>query len=431
MKRIPTIIGLVLVVTIVAGLAVVKTMVRQNVSFFSKASSEKTLVLPLSAANVTDTGFSVYWISGSVGPDSVAFGKTRSANDGVAVDQNSSSVHLVRVANLKPGTKYFYRLATGSSTETSEVTTLSAPIEAVADPVFGKAVAEALVVWEAEGSVGGKLVTMTKGDGSYVLPVVGLLPGQTETISVYTQDGNASIVCTSGLDKPLPSIAVGDNLNCKDFQGIPSSPSSGENNSPSGFKVPSSPTGSVGGELKVNLKEKETVSTPLPTISGKAGPNQVVKIEIHSPEVYTGMVKADATGTLSWTPPANLTPGSHTVTITITNPDGTTQTVVRTFYVSANAPILPITAGTPSATPTHRACLNQACAQVEGEGADSCLVDADCVPPPAPPVATPTPVPTVPIPPPVVTPPTGAFENTLFLIVAGLVLITVGVGMIL
>lgn len=415
MKRIPTIIGLVLVVALVAGLALTTTLMKQNASFFSKASVTQALILPVATANVTDTSFTLYWISATAGPGTVVYGKTAAVSDGTAVDNTNSAVHFLQVTSLQAGTKYYYRLGSADSSSVGEVTTLASPSAVVADPIFGKAVPEALVVWQGLGTDSGKLVALTKSDGSYVLPVVGVTPGQKETVSVYTAEGNATITCLSGQDKPLPTVAIGDNVDCI------TATSSGT--VPFGFSVPPSLTSSVGGQLEVNLQEKEIVSSPLPTISGKAGPNQVVKIEIHSAEIYTGTVKADGAGNWSWTPPANLTPGSHTATITITNPDGTTQTVTRTFLVAASSSILPITSGTPSAVTTYQACVNQACTKIEGAGTNTCLTDADCAPMP---VATPAPVT-----PPVVTPSTGALENTLFLIAGGLILITVGFGLIL
>jgi len=355
MKKIPTLIGLLLIIVIIVGLAITTATVKQNINLFSRADTAGALIVPLSATNITDKGFTLYWISATAKPGIVFYGQSLEALDKTLTDNTNSQIHFLSVTGLKAGIKYYYRLEGDKNTLAGEVTTLSAPLTAVADPIFGKSVPEAVAVWEKEGVKEDKVAALTKADGSYVLPVSGMTLGQKETITIYTISGNATITCISGKDKPLPTVGVGDNVDCNDQES--NTPSV---NSSVGFTVPQSQKNAVGGDLTVNFDDKETVSTPLPTFSGKAGPNQVVKIEIRSPQVYSGTVAADSAGNWSWTPPANLTPGKHTATITVANPDGTTQIITRTFTVPAGATILPITSGTPSATPTHQSCVNQA-----------------------------------------------------------------------
>ncbi len=380
MKKIPTLLGLVLVIGLVGVVALTTTSLQKVTSLFSKADSGQILVLPATIANVTDTSFSVYWIAGTSSTGVLNYGTTQSVSE-IATDDRNSTTHLVRIAGLKPSTKYYFRLK-----ELAEVTTLSSPPLAL-DPIFGKvldttnqAVDGAIIVWQ------GKVATLSKADGSFVLPVSDITLGQSEQIVVTTDSGSATVNCTYGHDQPLPAIKLGDNVNC-------------DGQTQTGFTVPANTqtTNAVGGQLEVNLKDKEVVSTPLPTISGKAGPNQVVNIVVHSAVPYSGTVMADRDGNWSWTPPANLTPGSHTATITITNPDGTTQTITRQFTVVAGEPILPITSGSPSATP-----------------------------PPPPPISTVSAVPVTPPP----TPATGAFENTLILVFGGFALVALGIGIL-
>ncbi len=271
-----------------------------------------------------------------------------------------------------------------------------------------------------------KIISLSKSDGTYVLPVANTRredlqeffdfnSTQNETITLEGGTTGKSVVsCQPGLDRPVPTVKLGENADC-------SKPTS------SGFKSPAGSETSSDGEITTNISDGETVSSPLPTVSGKAGPNQVVKIEIHSSTVYSGTVKADPSGNWSWTPPANLSPGQHTVTITIVNADGTTQTVTRTFYVGSGETILPITSGTPSATLTHLACLSGSCVAVSGAGPNDCATDADCG---ATPSATPPPA-TPPASPPAIPPPTtGRTENTLILLTLGLIFATLGVGLI-
>lgn len=419
MKKIPTLVGLALVIGLVGVVALTTTSLQKVTSLFSRADSSQTLILPPTTANISDTSFSVYWITASPSLGSVNYGQTTLLASGPTVDDRNSTTHLVRVTGLKPATKYYFRINSSNPSEAPLEVTTNAALSTALEPIFGKVLdvtnqtlEGALVVWQ------GKTVTLSKADGSFVLPVYDITPGQSEQIVVTSDSGSATVNCTYGHDQPLPAIKLGDNVNC-------------DKQTQTGFTVPSNLTGapSVGGQLEVNLKDKETVSTPLPTIGGKAGPNQVVNIIVHSAIPYSGSVKADRDGNWTWTPPANLATGDHTATITITNPDGTTQTITRQFTVISGEPILPITSGSPSANPTHKACVNNSCANISGAGSDSCSSDSDCAPPlpPLPPISTVSAVPVTPPP----TPATGALENTLVLVFGGLALITLGIRLML
>lgn len=73
--------------------------------------------------------------------------------------------------------------------------------------------------------------------------------------------------------------------------------------------------------------------TQLPTLTGTGTAGATVTIIIHSDETVTGAVTVNEDGTWTFTPDTPLSPGSHTATITITNPDGTTETQTLTFTV--------------------------------------------------------------------------------------------------
>ncbi len=407
MKRIPTILGIFLTVLLVAGLAVASSQVQKVTRLFSSAD-ESVAPTSVGVGNITDSGFTVYWLTGKETSGAVFWGKTTKLGDGVAVDDRDLSSpngkfsgHFVRVTNLSPSQKYYFKIGSGANTfgdtgrndEPFETSTLNKTVETSSqvEPIFGK-VSESLgapaagVIIFLESAPGKKVVALSKTDGTYVLP---LLYGQRDEEEVITLESGtgekATITCKPGLDRPLPEVKLGQDLDCSKTlkETVKAAPT---------IEASTSSTPSI------NIAEGETVPSTLPTISGQAGPNQIVKIEIHSETTYSATVKADPAGNWSWTPPANLDPGQHTVTITIVSADGTTQTVTRTFYVSSDLPILPVTSGTPSAQ----------------------------LPPTPPATPTPTPQPSPPPTPPV----TGRTEETIFLLIAGLVSATLGTWII-
>ncbi|MCL4397856.1 Ig-like domain-containing protein [Patescibacteria group bacterium] len=445
MRKIPTAVGLIMVVALVGVMAVTTSLVKNVTSLFSKASSDQILLVPADIANVSDTSFTVFWVAQSKTVGVVSYGLSEGATNETATDNGQSASHFIRVTGLTAATTYYVKVSDAPSGQPLQVTTKMVPDNQVTDPIFGKVtdttgvpLSDAIVVWQTDKPTE-KVAALTNASGSYVLPVV-TTAGQAETVKIYAADGTAATIsCTNGQDKPLPTVKIGDSTSCGQNGQVqaPTATSSGA----TGFQV-SLNTGSAspsGGTLEVTLKNNETVSTPLPTIKGTAGPNQMVSITVHSSTVYSGTVKADPSGNWSWTPPAALSPGQHTATITVVNPDGTTQTITRTFYVSADTSILPVTSGTPSATTSHFACVNNACVKVNGLGQDTCSADADCAPAPTPtpqpieePPATPTATPeNQPPAQPPQTPTTGALETTLLILGGGIGAIVIGLGLIL
>lgn len=417
-KKIPTVlgIGLVLVLLVVVGISVQGLgQVTKIFNFASEISTPKMV----SVANITDTSFTVWWITDKEDSGTIAYGKSSGVSDGVAVDDRDMTnpggkykVHFVRVSGLTASTKYYFKVQPGGTVQ--EVMTGTKVSTQSSEPIYGK-------VTDGEGAVAvlkingaSDLAALVKKDGNYVLPMVNLQNGTRETIDIYADEQNlATISCIAGKDKPLPTVKIGDKVDCE-ASSKPIVTVTPVSTTSAGFKVPKV----TGGNPQINISAGETVSTSLPTISGKAGPNQSVKIEIHSTIPRTAIVTADPAGNWTWTPPSNLEPGQHTVTITVVGADGKEQKVTREFFVTSGSPILPITSGTPSGELTHKTCINEACTTVSGLGSDSCSVDTDCVATiSATPTLTPTPT----------TPDTGAVENTIVFIVGGVLLLLLGV----
>jgi hypothetical protein len=336
---------------------------------------------------------------------------------------------LVRLSNLSEKTKYYFKVGVtdpsfgdpNNNQAPYETTTAPQVVSSpTIDPIFGKInkvsgvpAAGAIVTWEADGA--SKLATLVKSDGSYVLPIA---TARSSNLSSFfnpsnglkeqivfnlAPEGKSTITCTFGADKPLPTVKLGENADCSnngntsDGTTAPatittSSPeTSGSGSTKARFTVPTqnskfSVNTTSGSADTINVSPGQSFSTPFPTISGKVGPKQMVKIIVHSENPTSGTVIAGSDGSWSWTPPAGLAPGEHTVTITIVNADGTTQTITRNFNVNSGEPLLPLTSATPSARLSHLACVENACTTVDGSGVDSCSTNADCETATSPPV---------------------------------------------
>ncbi len=453
--RIPTVLGLLLLLLVITITVTASQAVGSLTRFFSQADTVLDISSTVQISNVTDTSFTVSWTSEKPTIGRAFVGQSADNLDQIYTDLrdqngsvNSYQTHYVRVTGLTADTNYFVKVGEaqpefGTSTGEAVAVRTWVSLEARSlDPVFGSVnevggggLAGAIVLWQASGAE--PLSTLTSSGGSYVIPVA-LARAQgggewfhfsdntKETLTVYSGSLISLINCDSDTDKPVVTVTIGQNTNCQARTVVASGSGQSGFNPPVGQRSTGLLEPSTKSAVEVNISHGQTVNNSQPTVAGKTSPNEMVSITIHSDTVYSGTVKASPDGSWSWTPPGTLSPGEHTVTIKVSHEDGTVTTETRTFFVSGSEEILPLTSGTPSATLQHFACVNNACVQLDGAGADECVNSNDCTPALPPPVEEPEDPPVVAVP--VATPTTGTFENTIIVLTLGLGLLTLGAG---
>lgn len=360
-----------MVLFLVVGIAFVTGGIAKARVFLTSASGNPPPSSVVEVANLTDSSFVVFWTTAEPAGGAVFFGKTPDLEAGVAVDERDLGgksgdykTHFVRVNGLSEKTKYYFKVGQ-TEPSFSQIETVTAPalstnseLESLSGSAVlanGDPVSDGVAIWQSPGSA--KIAALVNTDGTFVLPLdlartanlASWFPseiGSPEKVLVLSGDSEGTLNCLTSESATLLEVRLGQTLDCSPT----ATPSASEPTGTGSFKslLGSPSPASASGEASLNIESGESVSTGLPTFSGKVGPKQVVKIVIHSEEVYSGTVIADSKGAWSWTPPANLTPGEHTVTITVVNADGTTQTVTKTFFVTAGESILPLTSGTPS-----------------------------------------------------------------------------------
>ncbi len=101
----------------------------------------------------------------------------------------------------------------------------------------------------------------------------------------------------------------------------------------------------------INPKTNETLNSLKPDFFGTASPNSKLKIKVESPVTIDDEINVDSTGEWNWSPPKNLTPGEHTITVT----DDKNNLITRKFIVMAAESSQPVFSASESAqivTPT-------------------------------------------------------------------------------
>lgn len=399
-KRIPTVVGLgLLILGVGAGIY----LVGQGTSGFLPRASSDTVPKQVRITNVTDTGFSVSFLTDAAAPGYIRYGtavnsfttQTADDRDQLTNAVGSYTTHHITVRGLQPQTQYYFRLGTGSrqlfdnNGQPFSVRTarrLDSPGEAKTAygtilNAVGNPANNALVYVTAPGAA--PLSSLVKENGSWAVPLsslrtTDLSAGKTladadevriQVVGTQAQELIETAAPVSAL-MPLNPLTFGQDNSAVTAQPSPSptteesTETSTDTTSSVAQETPgSSSTASTFGTLfseqegtqvdvtapvRIQLQDNEVISTTKPEFVGKAPANSYLQISVHSSTPYNGVVQTDASGNWQWSPPADLEPGQHTVTLTYTDENGAQQQIQRTFIVQADS-LLPAFVSTPSA----------------------------------------------------------------------------------
>ncbi|MFA5750181.1 MAG: Ig-like domain-containing protein [Candidatus Shapirobacteria bacterium] len=170
-----------------------------------------------------------------------------------------------------------------------------------------------------------------------------------ESIVVISSGYNQTqIISNTSRNNPVPDIILGQN----NFS-LPENIENSNNES----LITTNNDLSVNKTLTIsNPKDNESISSKKPAFFGTASPNSNLSVKVESPIVITDKIQVNNDGSWNWSPPQDLTPGEHTITIT-TEKD---EIISRKFIVlaaekepsfSASSSAI-ITTPTPTITPT-------------------------------------------------------------------------------
>lgn len=399
-SQIPTIIGLI-ILFLGAGAGVI--LVGDSVEFLPRAAPEFT-PRDITISNIGSDSVTISWVTNEATSGLVSYGQTRTlgntgidTRDSLSGETGNYRTHYVNLTSLTPDTEYYFEILSGTTTynDQGEPYTFRTgpnlgPPSATLN-MYGQVTTQAQI--PAEGSVvyvrlgpSTTLSSIVRGSGDWSVALASMrtsaLDGYVDlsdsdipfSIDVVGADGSRTTgIVDMGNIQPVPNITL---------------------NQPFDFTSGESAAEPVSQALTQDTEEDqvyeedviiltnpsfdgETVNTSRPEIQGMAPPNVELSIKVESPVTYQDQIVSGNDGSFSWSPPEDLAPGNHTITISWIE-DGVRKFFQRNFVVMAQGESnLPAMTSTPSATPS---------------------------PPPSPtpvPVVSPTPTPT---PTPVVTP---------------------------
>lgn len=441
-NTIPTILGvIILVLGTVAGVFLIR-----NTSVFKIGADASVAAKNIRVSNISDSSATITWTTDKPTSGFIIWGTSegslnRTENEDSTTQKYYS--HSVNLSGLSASGKYFYKINSEGSTfdnggipwQFTTGTTLSSNKDSVllsGSVINASGTAEKRALIYAD--IGGYLLsTLTSDTGNFVFQIasartadlsnyVQIDPAQT-LIQISVQappDGVASAQIFPQSANPVPPIIIGQTY---DFRNEPINnqganpgaslnlPQDTTKQSKIDISIPSQ-TPKPTSVILESISEGETITTNKPQFFGKGPSGTTLTITVHSDQTLSGNIQIPKTGSWQYAVPANLSPGTHTITISWVDVTGITRFLTRDFVVQASdAPSF--TASQSGSTPTPTAVPTVAPSSSPSTA----------------PVITATPIPTkTPSPTPAETampvPVTGDLTPTLLLFIMGLVVMT-------
>ena len=384
----PTIFGvLIAAVGLITGVVLLRNPLSVLVGASPEEAPQKTQI-----TNISDSEFVVSWVTSKAAAGFVQYGQGTNPDLVVSDDRDQDAgnvgsyyTHFVTVRGLAPSSTYSFRIGSGKKLYDKDgqpysistgPTLNNTPTADIAygqvNNSTGEAADGAIVYLHLPGVV--PQASLVKATGSWVIPLAtsrttdltSFAPYDpaTANLEIFVEGGPMGVTqttVTTADDKPVSSLILGVGADQISITNSTPSPTI-DPNLPSKFTgevvAPATESASEANLAILTPKFAEQVNDQAPEIIGTAPAHAEVQIEIHSDEVLTGTVVADASGNWSYSVPTNLAPGEHTITIS-TLINGVVKKVTRSFVVSAagesNTPSFTATASAtlaPTKTPT-------------------------------------------------------------------------------
>lgn len=397
-KRIPTIVGIILLISmIVVGIILVS-----KDKIFS--SQNKALITPakITVSNIQDTQFTVSWSTQEKTTGNIKYSDNNQNINLVSKDERDErvgeaskfSMHYITIKGLQPTKAYYFKIGSGNSLFDND----GKPYTVTTGPALessGEAkIISGRVLKSDNSSADGVLVylsaanmailsSLTDKEGRWAiflnkarnsdLSAFANIDPEATILKVEAQSETLAVRATTITKNafPVPDIVLGHTP--YDFrekaiadQPIPSQKISPvESASPSGklslekqeqvpFQAPAQPSEDQNKSSQFDLnplastktpttavtidnpaKDGEQLNTLKPEFLGKGPVNKVLTIKVESPTTITKTITVDKNGSWQFSPLENLAPGNHTINVSYLDSDGKTKTISKKFVVMA------------------------------------------------------------------------------------------------
>lgn len=381
LRKLPTSLAILITVFgLISGIILVGQAQR-----FGKSASGGSVPKSIKITNVNSASFIMSWTTADKTTGAISYGETSSLGEiqkDIRDKKNNNEekffTHFVIVDNLKPSTKYFFKvLSSGKAYDNSgklfDINT--APVKSPADNDIaqGKILtpngqpAQNTIVYLSLANTFTQ-AALTDSEGHWVIPLSTARTidlqnyssydreAQIEEILVQGENQTSSAILSTKNDNPSPDITLGQTYNFSEqMPDLKPTPTLIKNQT--GFEADDFLGSQESAELRIVFpSENEEVNNSKPEFIGSGPKSQKIEIEIKSEQLISGQAQISKDGNWSWSPKTPLAPGDHKITVSYTDKDGFVKKISRSFIVlAAGESNLPSFTSTPSgqrATPT-------------------------------------------------------------------------------
>ena len=286
--KIPTLIGVTLIIALVAS----------YVLFFYRQKPEtarQPVVSDLQALNIFDTAATIVWETDTPTIGGVVFGENENLNQKAADNRDRGQpqarvTHFVTLNNLKPATKYFYKIGDGSSESSEKNLTFTTaagqpssdelsfsflkPLKGTILNVNLNPIDESLIFLNLNGAE--KMATFSSTAGNFILPLRQVYNSKLDQLFSIPPDSPATLTIKKGplqsevkilisdTTVNLPPLTIGNNLDLTKYKPQPISVISINSN----------------GRIKLDFNHDGIInSLDLAILRGKIGSKQILKLD--------------------------------------------------------------------------------------------------------------------------------------------------------
>ena len=312
-------------------------------SFFGIASPEEA-PQEVKITNISDNSFSVTWVT----PDKqttgfVSFGETSRLGNVASEDRGSTAryTHHVTVKNTKPSTNYYFKIGSqdneydneGAPFQIKTAPTTNDP-PPLADPAYGKVVGttgspapDAIIYLTVAG--GTPLSSYTRQDGNWLITLNNARTADLSTYVSYKESGERiELLVNSGPngssraqgdtnnDSPFPSITLGTNIDLGSAGSTPKPLPSPSSNPSFSLQEVDTVKEATQSSISINpIGTSNQTNDFTPSFSGTGTPGETITITVNSTTAITAQVIVGADGKWTYTPIQQLEPGEHSILI--------------------------------------------------------------------------------------------------------------------
>ncbi|HKC05165.1 MAG TPA: fibronectin type III domain-containing protein [Patescibacteria group bacterium] len=381
-NKIPTILGIII---LLAG-TFLGVFYLNMTQVFKIGASPQTAPKDIRLSNINDSSATISWVTDGETTDFLNWGTTQNNVSQIEKEDNQNSkffVHSITLTGLTANTNYYYKInSNGTSYDsggipwqfttgsTLDLNKSSMPVSGSVITPSGQPAKRALVYLNLSGYLAS---TLTSDTGNFVLQLANIRSNDLKSyvqidpknslleISVQSgQDGVSSAKIFPQSANPIPAMVLGQVYDLRNLPPNLDGQSPGVN-----LQLPESATpeskfntenstgsGKPTSVILENITEGETVTSTQPQFFGKGPAGENLTITVHSETPITDTVQVPNNGSWSWTPPAGLSAGAHTITISWIDVSGITRSLTRDFIVQAGeAPAFTASQSGATATP--------------------------------------------------------------------------------